>query len=140
MLIAALLLAVALWLAPLLAVGLTWLGRLARRRPLSQWALADLQLQLPRLSLAMMALAIALSANLGVGSMVGGFRLTFLDWLDQRLAADLYLRPPAEHFDAVQAWLAGRDAVAELLPTAEAESTLLELAPRGRDPRLLGCR
>ncbi|WP_245888817.1 ABC transporter permease [Halomonas denitrificans] len=136
--IAALLLAGALWLAPLLAAGLAWLGRRARRRPLTQWALADLELQLPRLSLAMMALAIALSANLGVGSMVGGFRLTFLDWLDQRLAADLYLRPPAERVDAVQAWLEGRDAVAELLPTAEAESTLLELAPRGGAPQSLG--
>ncbi len=135
--IAALMLACALWLSPLLAVGLAWLGRLAHRRPLTQWALADLQLQLPRLSLAMMALVIALSANLGVGSMVGGFRLTFLDWLDQRLTADLYLRPPAERFDAVQAWLASRDEVAELLPTAEADATLLEVATDGAAPRSL---
>ncbi|MDT8879344.1 ABC transporter permease [Halomonas saccharevitans] len=123
--IAALMLACALWLSPLLAIGLARLAGLARRRPLTQWALADLQLQLPRLSLAMMALAIALSANLGVGSMVGGFRLTFLDWLDQRLAADLYLRPPPERFDEVQAWLTRRDEVAELLPTADAEAVLL---------------
>ncbi|MDX1465962.1 MAG: ABC transporter permease, partial [Halomonas sp.] len=135
--IAALLLAGALWLAPLLAVGLARLGRLARHRPLTQWALADLELQLPRLSLAMMALAIALSANLGVGSMVGGFRLTFLDWLDQRLAADLYLRPPADRFDEVQAWLEGRDAVAELLPTAEADATLVEITADGDTPRPL---
>jgi len=123
--IAALMLACALWLSPLLAAGLARLAGLARRRPLTQWALADLQLQLPRLSLAMMALLIALSANLGVGSMVGGFRLTFLDWLDQRLAADLYLRPPPERFDEVQAWLERRDEVAELLPTADAEAVLL---------------
>ncbi|MCT7656397.1 hypothetical protein MBH78_20785 [Oceanimonas sp. NS1] len=51
-----------------------------------------MQLQLPRLSLAMMALLIAMTANLGVSSMVGGFRLTFLDWLERRLMADLYLR------------------------------------------------
>ncbi|TDR56985.1 putative ABC transport system permease protein [Halomonas ventosae] len=133
-LVGAMMLACALWLSPLLAAGLSGLGRLARHRPLTQWALADLQLQLPRLSLAMMALLIALSANLGVGSMVGGFRLTFLDWLDQRLTADLYLRPPAGQFDAVQAWLVARDEVAELLPTADAESTLLEVQA-GDDPR-----
>lgn len=135
-LVGAMMLACALWLSPLLAAGLSGLGRLARRRPLTQWALADLQLQLPRLSLAMMALLIALSANLGVGSMVGGFRLTFLDWLDQRLTADLYLRPPAGQFEAVQAWLGARDEVAELLPTADADSTLLEVRAGG-DPRRL---
>ncbi|BBI49949.1 hypothetical protein HORIV_23700 [Vreelandella olivaria] len=76
-LIAALLLASALWLPPLLALLLKGLAYLARRRPLIHWAMADMQLQLPRLSLAMMALLIALATNLGVGSMVGGFRLTF---------------------------------------------------------------
>ncbi|SDN90121.1 putative ABC transport system permease protein [Halomonas shengliensis] len=124
-LMAALLLMGALWLPPLLAVSLAGLGRLARRRPLAQWALADLELQLPRLSLALMALLIALSASLGVNSMVGGFRLTFLEWLDQRLVADLYLDPPAERFAAVHAWLGERPEVAERLVTRHGESTLL---------------
>ncbi|QOR37285.1 ABC transporter permease [Billgrantia diversa] len=137
-LIAALLLASALLLPPLIALILAGLGRLMRHRPLGQWALADLQLQLPRLALAMMALLIALSANLGVSSMVGGFRLTFLDWLDQRLVADYYLRPAPEQFDTVQAWLAERPEVAELLPTRHAEATLLEIdSPGGlRSPQL----
>ncbi|RTQ99163.1 ABC transporter permease [Halomonas nitroreducens] len=126
-LVAALLLAGALWLPPLLAAGLAGLGRWMHRRPLVQWALADLQLQLPRLALAMMALLIALSANLGVGSMVGGFRLTFLDWLDQRLVADLYLRPTPARFDEIDAWLAGRPEVAERLATASGETTLLAI-------------
>ncbi|TFH87751.1 FtsX-like permease family protein [Billgrantia azerbaijanica] len=123
-LIAALLLASALWLPPLLALALAGLAPLVRRRPLAQWALADLQLQLPRLSLAMMALLIALAANLGIGSMVGGFRLTFLDWLDQRLVAEYYLRPPPEHFATIEAWLDERPEVAETLPTRHAEATL----------------
>ncbi|WP_240609778.1 ABC transporter permease [Billgrantia endophytica] len=130
-LMAALLLASALWLSPLLAALLAGLEKLAHRRPLTQWALADLQLQLPRLSLAMMALLIALSANLGVSSMVGGFRLTFLDWLDQRLVADLYLRPPAERFEEIDAWLAERAEVAERLPTRRTEATLLEVEREG---------
>lgn len=124
-LVAALLLASALWLPPLIALLLAGLGRLLHRRPLAQWALADMQLQMPRLALAMMALLIALSANLGVSSMVGGFRLTFLDWLDQRLVADFYLRPPAEQHDDIHAWLAEQPEVEELLPTRRSEATLV---------------
>lgn len=124
--IAAMLLASALWLPPLLAILLAGLGRLMRRRPLAQWALADLQLQLPRLAVAMMALLLALSANLGVGSMVGGFRLTFLEWLDQRLVADLYLNPPAAELDTIAEWLETRPEVAALLPRSRAEATLLD--------------
>ncbi|MBA2780695.1 FtsX-like permease family protein [Billgrantia kenyensis] len=131
-LVAALLLASALWLPPLIALLLAGLGRLLQRRPLAQWALADLQLQMPRLALAMMALLIALSANLGVSSMVGGFRLTFLDWLDQRLVADFYLRPPAEQHDDIHAWLEAHGEVAELLPTRRSEATLVAVE-RGGD-------
>lgn len=147
-LVAAIMLAAALWLPPLLALALSLLlGGLAHLRnltasprhwPLIQWALADLQLQLPRLSLAMMALLIALSANLGVSSMVGGFRLTFLDWLDQRLMADLYLNPPAAQFADIDAWLARRDDVAERLITADAESRLLEISSATVAPRRPG--
>ncbi|MBE0490282.1 MAG: ABC transporter permease [Halomonas sp.] len=130
-LVAALLLASALWLPPLLGASLAGLTHLARRRPLAQWALADLQLQLPRLSLAMMALLVALSANLGVSSMVGGFRLTFLEWLDQRLVADLYLRPPAEQFAAIDDWLAERPEVVERLATRRSETRLLAIESGG---------
>ncbi|WMC12050.1 ABC transporter permease [Oceanimonas pelagia] len=131
-LMAALLLAAALGLPPLLAGLLSLLLRLVQRRPLLQWSLADMQLQLPRLSLAMMALLIALSANLGVNSMVGGFRLTFLDWLEQRLVADLYLRPPPARFESIHAWLAGRDEVAARLISARASARLLDITGEGR--------
>ncbi|WP_035578107.1 MULTISPECIES: ABC transporter permease [unclassified Halomonas] len=123
-LIAALLLASALWLPPLLALVLKVLAHLARRRPLIHWAVADMQLQLPKLSLAMMALLIALATNLGVGSMVGGFRLTFLDWLDQRLVAPLYLNAPAEQYADIDAWLADRPEVFERLLTRRSDATL----------------
>ncbi|MGP5324421.1 FtsX-like permease family protein [Vreelandella titanicae] len=123
-LVAALLLASALWLPPFLALLLKALTHLARRRPLIHWALADMQLQLPRLSLAMMALLIALATNLGVGSMVGGFRLTFLDWLDQRLVAPLYLNAPADQYADIDAWLADRPEVFERLLTRRSDATL----------------
>lgn len=90
--LAALLLAAALLLPGLLAV---MLGSLARycRRPLAQWFVADSRQQLPALSLALMALLLALAASVGVGGMTEGFRRTFIGWLDQRLAADLYVTP-----------------------------------------------
>lgn len=128
-LVAALLLTAALWLAPFLAWVLSFLlnrlPQLPTRFPLTQWALADLQLQLPRLSLAMVALLIALAANLGVSSMVGGFRLTFLDWLDQRLLADIYITPPPAKFAEIDDWLAQQNSVRERLLSVEAESQLL---------------
>ena len=81
---AALLLPAALWLA------LAALSRTARG-PLAQWFWADTRQQLPGLSLALMALLLALAANIGVGTMVSSFRLTFTGWLDQRLASELYV-------------------------------------------------
>ena len=85
-----LLLGAALLLPALLAIGLSIAARLSRRA-LTQWFWADTLLQLPGLSLALMALLLALSANIGVGTMVSSFRLTFTGWLDQRLAAELYV-------------------------------------------------
>lgn len=132
-LIAALLLASALWLPPLLGLLLKGLTRLAHRRPLIHWAVADMQLQLPKLSLAMMALLIALATNLGVSSMVGGFRITFLDWLDQRLVAPLYLNAPSEQYADIDAWLANRGEVSERLLTRRSEATLTTIStPEGR--------
>ncbi len=59
--------------------------------PVAQWVWADMQAQLPGLSLALMALLLALAANIGVGTMVSSFRLTFTGWLDQRLTSELYV-------------------------------------------------
>lgn len=85
-----LLLGAAFLLPGLLAISLSVAERFSRRA-LTQWFWADTRLQLPGLSLALMALLLALSANIGVGTMVSSFRLTFLGWLDQRLAAELYV-------------------------------------------------
>ncbi len=59
--------------------------------PVAQWIWADMRAQLPGLSLALMALLLALAANIGVGTMVSSFRLTFVGWLDQRLTSELYV-------------------------------------------------
>lgn len=80
--------------ALLLPAVLSTILRLAERRAggaMTEWFWADTRLQLPGLSLALMALLLALSANVGVGTMVSSFRTTFVGWLDQRLVAELYV-------------------------------------------------
>jgi putative ABC transport system permease protein len=87
----ALLIGGALALPPLLALVLRQGERLAQS-PVSQWFFADTRQQLPGLSLALMALLLAMAANVGVSTMVSSFRLTFTGFLDQRLASELYVR------------------------------------------------
>ncbi|NNE78880.1 MAG: ABC transporter permease [Silicimonas sp.] len=84
------LIAAALALPSVLAVLIVAVARLAKG-PVATWFWADTRQQLPGLSLALMALLLALSANIGVGTMVASFRTTFTGWLDQRLVSDLYV-------------------------------------------------
>ena len=86
----ALLLGAAFVLPPIL-VALLDFGTARARGAVAQWLWADARQQVPGLSLALMALLLALSANIGVDTMVGSFRATFEGWLDQRLAAELYV-------------------------------------------------
>ncbi|WP_298848068.1 ABC transporter permease [uncultured Ruegeria sp.] len=90
LLLAGLLTGAALVLPTLLSGALTALSRTATG-PVAQWVWADMRAQLPGLSLALMALLLALAANVGVSTMVSSFRLTFVGWLDQRLTSELYL-------------------------------------------------
>ncbi|RCL22562.1 ABC transporter permease [Pseudomonas sp. AFG_SD02_1510_Pfu_092] len=115
-LLAGLLLAAALLLPALLDRLLAWLARHCRR-PLSQWFVADSRQQLPALSLALMALLLALAASVGVGSMTEGFRKTFVGWLELRLSADLYVTP-RDTAQGVQIaeWLGQQPSVRVVLP------------------------
>ncbi|MBK3445215.1 ABC transporter permease [Pseudomonas lactis] len=115
-LMAALLLGAALAL-PVLLNGLlkAVLGR--SRSVLGQWFLADCRQQLPALSLALMALLLALAANIGAGSMTSGFRQTFTHWLEQRLTAELYLNPQnPQQAEQLNAWLTRQPLVQAVLP------------------------
>ena len=85
-----LLLAAALALPAALGRLVALAGR-AARGPLAGWFWADARQALGPLSLALMALLLALAVNVGVGTMVESFRRTFLGYLDQRLAAELYV-------------------------------------------------
>ena len=88
--LAALLLGAALGLPVMLGLALS-LGQRSARRPLAAWFWADSRQQLSGLSLALMALLLALAVNVGVSTMVESFSKTFTAWLEGRLAADVYL-------------------------------------------------
>jgi len=106
---------------PLVLSSLLSLGAAQARGPLAQWFWADTRQQLPGLSLALMALLLALAANIGVGTMVGSFRLTFTGWLDQRLAADLYVSVADEAEARALAEFAAAEGVG-LLPRVSVEA------------------
>ena len=125
------LLAAALLLPVILDVAL----RLAARRApgvLSGWFIADTRQQLSGLSLALMALMLALAANIGVGTMVGSFRNTFTGWLDQRLVSELYVNGRSEaEAAAIRDWLQPR--VDAILPISSVSAPL-----RGQPGRIYG--
>ncbi|MCL4188340.1 MAG: ABC transporter permease [Rhodobacteraceae bacterium] len=123
--VAALLLGAALVLPGVLAAALAAVAPTARG-PVAGWFLADTRLQLPGLSLALMALMLALAANIGVGTMVSSFRLAFTAWLDQRLVSELYVtaRDDAEAAE-VREWLAPQ--VDAVLPIWSVEGPLAGL-------------
>lgn len=112
----ALLVGGALTLPPLLTLLLALAERRARA-PVTQWFWADTRQQVPGLSLALMALMLAMAANVGVSTMVSSFRLTFVGFLDQRLASELYVRveDPAQAAAITAAAAGHADAILPLL-------------------------
>ena len=122
--LAAFLLGAALGLPAILERVLS-LGQRSAHRPLAAWFWADSRQQLSGLSLALMALLLALAVNVGVGTMVESFSRTFIIWLDGRLAADVYLSA-ADNAQAaeIKAWLRERPEVAAILPGGRAETQI----------------
>jgi len=118
----ALLLGAALLLPAVLIAGLK-LGARTARSAMAEWVWADMRQQVPGLSLALMALMLALATTIGVSTMVNSFRATFTGWLDQRLAAELYVTAQDEdQAEELRAFLGERaDAV---LPIRTTEITI----------------
>jgi putative ABC transport system permease protein len=134
-----LLLFAAAWLLPLLLAAalrlLAWL--LPTRLLLARWMVSDGWSQLPALRSAMMALLLALTANLGVGSLVDSFRSAFVGWLEVRQSADLYLRSSDIDYQALveypgaENWLADSHHRIGITTRWRGRPTLV----RGIDPR-----
>ena len=70
-------------------IGNALLGVLGRMAP------RDIVRSLSRTSVAIAALMTAVSVIVGVSIMVGSFRGTVVQWLDQTLQADVYVSPPS---------------------------------------------
>ena len=119
--LAALLLGAALIL-PAILERLLSLGQRQADGALAGWFWADSRQQLSGLSLALMALLLALAVNVGVGTMVETFSRTFVTWLDGRLAADVYVNASdAAQAREIKAWLRERGEVSAILPGGRAE-------------------
>ena len=124
-LLACLLIGAALAL-PLLLDGALRLAASFSRGVTAQWFWADTRQQLSGLSLALMALLLAMAANVGVSTMVSSFRLTFTGFLDQRLASELYVSTQSiEQGRALEAFAATR--TSEVLPLLSVEAELAGL-------------
>jgi putative ABC transport system permease protein len=122
--LAALLLGAALGLPAVLGFALH-LGERSTSRPLSTWFWADSRLQLSGLSLALMALLLALAVNVGVGTMVESFSRTFTGWLDGRLAADIYLNATSDaQAQQIKAWLGRHAEVQAILPGSRVDAQI----------------
>ena len=122
--LAALLLGAALGLPAILELVLH-LGQRGAHRPLATWFWADSRQQLSGLSLALMALLLALAVNVGVGTMVESFSRTFISWLDGRLAADVYINASNDtQATEIKAWLRDRPEVEAILPGGRADAQM----------------
>ncbi len=70
-----------------------------------RWFFADAAASMSYRGVATMAFMLAMAANIGVETMVGSFRDTTDKWLNQRLAADLYIYPNNSAAARMSSWL-----------------------------------
>jgi putative ABC transport system permease protein len=131
---ASLLLGAALCLPAVLRALLAGLSRLVpARHARARWLLADSRWLLGPAALALMAMTLALVANSGLSTMISSFRQATDDWLQQRLAAQLYFRT-VDDTGALVAWLE-REAPGVTL-TRRYRSHLDRPSPAGRTARI----
>lgn len=81
-----------LYLPKTLSVLANWSEK-RTKSGLIQYLFAELRELISPLSLAMMALLLAVTANMGMNTLVGSFESTLKQWLEQRLHADIYVSP-----------------------------------------------
>jgi len=80
----------------------------------ARWFFADAAASMSYRGVATMAFMIAMAANIGVVTMVGSFRDTTEHWLEQRLAADMYLFPTNSSASVIHDWLQNQPEVKDV--------------------------
>lgn len=103
-LIAFILIASGLMMPYLLWLLFHLLGKISRRARM-RWFFFDAAASLSYRGIAAMAFMLALASNIGMETMVGSFRNTTENWLEQRLAADIYIRPSMNMAPRISKWL-----------------------------------
>ncbi|MBD3225234.1 MAG: FtsX-like permease family protein [Caldithrix sp.] len=63
---------------------------------LGRMASQSIELQMSRTAVAIAALSLAVSATIGVSTMIGSFRNTVVQWLEDRIKADVYISAPSQ--------------------------------------------
>ncbi len=76
-----------------------------------RWFFADAAASMGYRGIATMAFLIALTANIGIETLVGSFRGTMEHWLNEKLAADLYIYASPSSQDDMTRWLRQQDEV-----------------------------
>jgi putative ABC transport system permease protein len=90
----------ALCIPPFVRASTSWMDTMMGG--LSSWvrhAISDIGASLSRTGVAIVSLAVAVSATIGVSVMVDSFRLSVSDWLEQTLQADIYVRAESGSLD-----------------------------------------
>ena len=80
--------------------------------PKLHWAVTDGQFNYARLSVAMMAFSVAIAAGIAITTMVGSFRITLVDYLDQTLSESLYILPDSPDSAKIRQYLHQHSGVA----------------------------
>ncbi|WP_375750394.1 FtsX-like permease family protein [Vibrio sp. HN007] len=93
------------WLLKSLTHLITELATKMKARGLTYYQIAETKELVAPLSLAMMAMLLAVTANISMNTLVGSFESTLTNWLSARLHADLYVRPAESQMQQTEQFL-----------------------------------
>lgn len=100
---------------------------------LMRMALRSVEASLSRTSLSVIALAVAVSATVGVSVMIGSFRASVADWLSMTLSSDIYIAASSDNDNAKKparlnpAWLERVQSLPELASVSTGRALKLEI-------------
>ncbi len=102
----------------------------------ARWFFADAASSMSFRGVAVMAFMLAMSANVAVETLVGSFRETTDDWLNQKLAADVYIYPTNNAAARMSSWLSKQPEVKNVWWRWEKELTtkqgMVEIVSTGK--------